>query len=185
MAALATTTLSRATTAADSQWYLASGSSVTIGTVLFSDGEAVTVTAQVTSTCFQVQRGQFGSNAAAHASGATVYKGTPEQFYQTDPEGVPVTDPITTPWINTLNGAVWTVSGSAWVLANSTANPFDQALNTTDSVTFGAAAVTAGLSAASLTISGGTVILADLPTADPAEAGQLWNDTGTLKVSAG
>ncbi len=31
----------------------------------------------------------------------------------------------------------------------------------------------------------GTVTLSGLPTADPAVAGQLWNDTGTLKVSAG
>jgi hypothetical protein len=32
---------------------------------------------------------------------------------------------------------------------------------------------------------GGSVLLPNLPTADPAVAGQLWNDTGTLKVSAG
>jgi len=31
----------------------------------------------------------------------------------------------------------------------------------------------------------GTVILSALPTSDPTVAGQLWNDTGTLKVSAG
>ena len=31
----------------------------------------------------------------------------------------------------------------------------------------------------------GTVILSGLPTADPVVAGQLWNDAGTLKVSAG
>ena len=39
--------------------------------------------------------------------------------------------------------------------------------------------------AASATVSGGTVILLDLPTADPLVAGQLWNSTGTVKVSAG
>jgi hypothetical protein len=32
---------------------------------------------------------------------------------------------------------------------------------------------------------GGVVILDSLPTADPVNAGQVWNDTGTLKVSAG
>jgi hypothetical protein len=32
---------------------------------------------------------------------------------------------------------------------------------------------------------GGVVVLDSLPTADPVNAGQLWNDTGTLKVSAG
>jgi hypothetical protein len=29
------------------------------------------------------------------------------------------------------------------------------------------------------------IIMQDLPTADPVNAGQLWNDSGTLKVSAG
>jgi hypothetical protein len=31
----------------------------------------------------------------------------------------------------------------------------------------------------------GIVKFTGLPTSDPAVAGQLWNDTGTLKVSAG
>lgn len=31
----------------------------------------------------------------------------------------------------------------------------------------------------------GLVLITNLPTSDPANAGQLWNDTGTLKVSAG
>lgn len=29
------------------------------------------------------------------------------------------------------------------------------------------------------------VIISNLPTADPVNAGELWNDSGTLKVSAG
>lgn len=29
------------------------------------------------------------------------------------------------------------------------------------------------------------IIMANLPTSDPSVAGQLWNDSGTLKVSAG
>jgi hypothetical protein len=31
----------------------------------------------------------------------------------------------------------------------------------------------------------GVYVFPNLPTADPANAGQLWNDAGTLKVSAG
>ena len=31
----------------------------------------------------------------------------------------------------------------------------------------------------------GAVILSGLPTSDPVVAGRLWNDAGTLKVSAG
>jgi len=31
----------------------------------------------------------------------------------------------------------------------------------------------------------GTIIMSNLPTSDPVNAGQLWNDSGTLKISAG
>lgn len=34
-------------------------------------------------------------------------------------------------------------------------------------------------------ITSGTVVLSNLPTSDPSNAGQLYNDSGTLKVSAG
>ena len=54
--------------------------------------------------------------------------------------------------------------------------------------TTGAVTVTSTLGATTsitnLTASG-TVILSGLPTSDPVVAGQLWNDAGTLKVSAG
>jgi hypothetical protein len=33
--------------------------------------------------------------------------------------------------------------------------------------------------------SGGSIVATGLPTADPSSAGQLWNDAGTLKISAG
>lgn len=55
--------------------------------------------------------------------------------------------------------------------------------------TTGAVTVTSTLGATtsvtSLTVTGGTVIMTGLPTTNPAVAGQLWNDAGTLKVSAG
>jgi len=44
---------------------------------------------------------------------------------------------------------------------------------------------TTGAVTTTATIDGGTVILPNLPTSDPVVAGQLWNDAGTLKVSAG
>jgi len=31
----------------------------------------------------------------------------------------------------------------------------------------------------------GTVMATDLPTSDPSNEGQLWNDNGTVKISAG
>lgn len=58
----------------------------------------------------------------------------------------------------------------------------------TKSAVTGAVTVTSTLGPAtsitSLTASG-AVILSGLPTSDPVVAGQLWNDAGTLKVSAG
>ena len=54
--------------------------------------------------------------------------------------------------------------------------------------TTGAVTVTSTLGAATevndLTVAD-VVIFSGLPTADPTVAGQLWNDAGTLKVSAG
>lgn len=36
-----------------------------------------------------------------------------------------------------------------------------------------------------LTLTGNNIIIANLPTSDPAVAGALWADTNVLKVSAG
>ena len=36
-----------------------------------------------------------------------------------------------------------------------------------------------------LTVTGDVVMMANLPTSDPSNAGQLWNDSNTLKISAG
>jgi hypothetical protein len=52
--------------------------------------------------------------------------------------------------------------------------------DTTNDWTFGA-----GVTMTDLTASGATVVFNNLPTVDPVNAGQLWNDGGTLKVSAG
>jgi hypothetical protein len=38
---------------------------------------------------------------------------------------------------------------------------------------------------AATTLSASGAVTMTLPTTDPAVAGQLWNDTGTVKVSAG
>lgn len=42
-----------------------------------------------------------------------------------------------------------------------------------------------GVTMTDLTASGATVVFSNLPIVDPVNAGQLWNDAGTLKVSAG
>ena len=36
-----------------------------------------------------------------------------------------------------------------------------------------------------LTVNGTVVMLSNLPTSNPNNAGQLWNDSGTLKISQG
>jgi hypothetical protein len=36
-----------------------------------------------------------------------------------------------------------------------------------------------------VTINGTTVVVSSLPTSDPSNAGQLWNNSGVLNVSAG
>lgn len=43
--------------------------------------------------------------------------------------------------------------------------------------------VTGAVAATTLSASGAVILT--LPTSDPAVAGQLWNDTGVVKVSAG
>jgi carbon monoxide dehydrogenase subunit G len=40
-------------------------------------------------------------------------------------------------------------------------------------------------SGGNLNCGGSVIVFSNLPTSDPANAGQLWNDSGTLKVSAG
>ena len=73
----------------------------------------------------------------------------------------------------TFSGPVRSENGFQTISVNSTTGAV------TVTSTFGAATSITDLTAS------GTVIFSDLPTADPTVAGQLWNDTGTLKVSAG
>jgi hypothetical protein len=49
----------------------------------------------------------------------------------------------------------------------------------------GAVAATTLTTTGAVSIDGTTVIITDLPAADPEVVGQLWNDSGVLTVSAG
>lgn len=130
MASLATTTLSQAVTAGAQQWALASVSGVSTiqqtgaTCVLFSDGEAVIVTAPPMGSSVNVQRGRLGSPVGAHAASTTVYLGTQDQFYQSDPVGVPPATLAVDPWINTVTGTVWTSSGGQWVIVSGGSDSF-------------------------------------------------------------
>ena len=63
--------------------------------------------------------------------------------------------------------------------------------NVVGNVTGTASAVTGPVAATTLSASGvvsltnASISLTALPTSDPSVAGRLWNDSGTLKVSAG
>ena len=49
----------------------------------------------------------------------------------------------------------------------------------------GAVSATTLTTTGAVTIDGTTVVISDLPTADPEVVGQLWNNSGVLSVSAG
>lgn len=118
---LPTTTLSTTVGSSDLTVVLGSVTSVTaIGMWLFMDGEAMQVTAlpNPSSKTVNVARGVGGSRSLSHASGVTVYIGQSYQFYTQDPEGKAPTVPYVTPWINVINGNIWTVSGTQWVLTS-------------------------------------------------------------------
>lgn len=73
----------------------------------------------------------------------------------------------------TFNGPVRSENGFQSVTKNATTG----AVTTT--ATFGASTTITDLTAS------GTVILSALPTSNPTNAGQLWNNSGVLNVSAG
>jgi hypothetical protein len=118
---LSTTTLVRAVGSSDLTVQLASATAVTsIGMWLYTDSEAMKVTALPKSDgTVNVSRGVGGTPGLVHAAGLTVYVGPSYQFYQQDPEGEPPTFPYVLPWINVLNGKIWTVSGTSWVSSSS------------------------------------------------------------------
>ena len=87
-----------------------------------------------------------------------------------------------------LSGTTVTLSASSTSGASTTVNGYRvQMLRTSG----GAATDLQVLTSTTQTISGAktfsnaVVMMTNLPTSDPSNAGQLWNDSGTLKISAG
>lgn len=97
-------------------------------TGLFIDREFMIVTA-VNGTSLTVLRGQRGTIAAPHASGAMVLVGKPFWFYDMDPGGTPnsgtgisgvacvAANVVSSPWVNVRTGGQWVCSGrtNTWV----------------------------------------------------------------------
>jgi hypothetical protein len=108
---LSTTTLSAAVSASDGAFTLASTSGIVPGVRLFLDRELIAVVSLGLGTSVNVRRGQHGTAAQAHASGSTVTIGRADQFYESDPQGLPPDVVLVSPWINVLTGAQWTAQG--------------------------------------------------------------------------
>jgi hypothetical protein len=77
---LPTTTFSKAVLASDIEVYLTSTSGVRIGTMLSADVEIMRVVSLGPATIVQVLRGQEGTAAVPHDSGATVQVGAAVDF---------------------------------------------------------------------------------------------------------
>ncbi len=111
---LATTTLTTSISATGDTIAVASATDIRAGLRVFVDKELMTVLRPgVVSGLFQVARGTDGTGAAPHSSAAVVTIGRGDQFYMTDPLGVPPNPVLVSPWINLTNGTVWYAQGDA------------------------------------------------------------------------
>ena len=118
MATTTSTTLSAALAADASNVYLTSATGVTAGTtLLYCNRELMKVTA-LSGTRATVRRGVGGTLAIAHASGTTVYVGSPDVFGAQDPIQGSVAVAAAQPYLPLIvpsSGKIWDVENSAWV----------------------------------------------------------------------
>ena len=117
MAALSSTTLNGAVSSTAPSFHLTSATGVAVGTILYVNREAMRVHA-IDGTKVSVARGQLGTPVSAHATAATVYIGSDDQFFAVDPVGT-AAEGYVTPWINVLTGDQFTVSSGQWVRSSS------------------------------------------------------------------
>lgn len=113
---LSTTTLATTVEPGDSLLTLGSLSSVPLNllvpTRLYVDRELMAVE-QITGIGNQVvvRRGTGGTAASRHATNTTVYIGRADQFYTSDPIGLPPVSVQVSPWINVVTGVAWVAQG--------------------------------------------------------------------------
>jgi hypothetical protein len=112
-------------------------------TAIYVDQELMTVL-NVNGLVLTVARGQSGTRAAAHASGAVVYAGRPTWFYPNDPAPGPcvLANVIATPWINVRTGNHWQCSGTLLVWVPGFGNPGNSGIPVNISTTVTAATAT-------------------------------------------
>lgn len=111
---LSSTTLKTTCSASETRIELASTSALVIGLVdqcLWIDRELMSHISIGIGNWVNVVRGVGGSVQSAHGSGAVVYIGRPDQFYSSDPIGLPPSPVLVSPWINVLTGAIWLAEG--------------------------------------------------------------------------
>lgn len=109
---LSTTTLTNAVTADDRQIQVGSTSGLLPGVRLYIDRELLEVVGLLGyASIVNVRRGVDGTGASRHASGATITIGRADQFYSSDPVGLPPSEVPVSPYINVLTGVHWLAQG--------------------------------------------------------------------------
>ena len=134
-----------------------------------------------TGTHYVMVRGSATGVDSVNTDGNLVYEPSTDTLSATEfaGDGSLVTNVSATDAVNATNVAITNATNTAGTyylhMGDSAGNGNDGTNIHTD-VTYSQATKT-------LTID--KIVLADLPTADPAIAGALWNDSGTIKISAG
>ena len=85
-------------------------------------------------------------------------------------------------------GTLGTVTAATFtgnLTGNVTGNVSGTTVTATGTIKGGAIAFETGTNDVTFTATGANVIVTNLPTSNPAVAGALWNDSGTLKISTG
>lgn len=110
------TTLSAALDKSDESFSVAAATYTLKDSILFCEGEAMRVMAAPSGTFLpKVWRGYASTTATKHPSGAVVWAGTPDQFYDNDPSGAGVAaNEMYLPHINLQTKSVWTIVNGIW-----------------------------------------------------------------------
>lgn len=109
---LASTTFAATVEPGDTLIQVSSTSGITPGVRLYCDRELLGVE-RLTGIGTQVivRRGLEGTSATRHATNTTVWIGRGDQFYGTDPVGLPPSVLLVYPYINVLTGVAWVAQG--------------------------------------------------------------------------
>lgn len=126
-----TTPLTAQTTLSNTTWASAvsqttttvsvtSAATMAVGDLIYSDHEAMVITA-ISGTTITVQRGMEGTSPAPHRNASIIFSGVPDRFYVNDPpfgDCSPRASIRFLPWINVRTGTLWTCDGANWRATN-------------------------------------------------------------------